>query len=1134
MRAAHWAQAARSILMRNMPLSPVFAALACTLAALVLVWFGPARGGAPFAAAAQSGSVVFELTDLDARGLPELILSANVSTALGQSVPGLTAEDFRLVGDFAPFGSITRVENQLDTDLPFSTVLVVDVSTSMVGAPIEAAREAARRYVARIGPNNPVALVTFGDDVEVVQPYTTDTAALTAAIDALEAGGTTALYQAAADAIAYALQAQTPRRAVVLLGDGAEYGREIGLGSRITADEALAAAQSAVGVPVYTVGLGFGQDRGFLRALAAVSAAEYFDLPAPEQLSGLYDTLAALFTSSYRIFLTSTAPLDGTTYALTLETEVMRERAQASIAYRSPVPVPIVRFPDAPTAPIADDARITAEVLADDAVTSVTLTTPDGAEEAVALEDGRFTFAISPYSAQAGVPLAYTVSAVDADGDTGTAVFETTLAEQVPIVRVSGAASGASLDVPIVFTAEVLANSPIAALTVQVAADARDEAEPVAFDDLTADRTAGQFLLDPLRFAPGLSTVTVRAETANGLVGESTLTLSIPPLPPQIRVIGLEPGETLSENRTVTLGFTSQTPVNHVAWFLDGRDLAHQIREPFGLMLDVVAIGPGPHTLRIAANDRASMSTLDIPFTVAASVALTQQALTPTATHTPSPSHTPTPSPTATATAVPPTSVLPGLETAAAGQVAIVRAAGTQTANINAENTQAAGTQTANINAENTQAAGTQTANINAENTQAAGTQTANINAENTRAAGTQSAAIAQASTRAAAASARDAATQNAATQAARADAVSTQRAGTATQRAETQAVATQAAVQAVATQAAVQAVATQAAATQRAAGTQSAATQAAATQSAVQAVATQGAATQRAAGTQSAATQAAVQTVTAEAAATRAAATRAAGTQSAATQSAVQAVSTQVAATQRAAGTQSAATQAAVTQSAVQTATAEAAATRAAIAAVGQTQVAATRNAGTQQARANAAATQSAGTQRARATATVRAATAAISTVQAQTALAATSAAQAVQMNATATAVIEALQARTARAQTAEAAAALRSEAETAQTATAQARSDQAATLETSARESAAATGTLIAQQTAQADATQAAATAAAQSAATLSPATLTPQTAEARGDAIDVNALAGLCGIGAVILLALLLLARRRRRDG
>ncbi len=290
--------------------------------------------------------VRLEITGVNASQMPTVTVTANVFDNLNQPISGLTTDNFALIGDFATKAQITSVENISDNNLPFAVVLVIDVSTSMGGspglAPIDRAKAAAHAFIANIGPNDPVAIMTFSSRTRLVQDYTTDKPTLNSVIDNLSVGGKTALYQAGYDAIEAAAKSPAPRRAVVLLSDGAEYGGA----SQVARD---AAAQDALvrGVPVYTIGLGYGIDRTYLQQLSSGTNAHFYESPNADQLTKIYTDLAALLRSQYVITLNAPLPLDGTQYTLDLEVTTPQGTADASAVLRAPIPVPIVTLPDA-------------------------------------------------------------------------------------------------------------------------------------------------------------------------------------------------------------------------------------------------------------------------------------------------------------------------------------------------------------------------------------------------------------------------------------------------------------------------------------------------------------------------------------------------------------------------------------------------------------------------------------------------------------------------------------------------------------------------------------------------------------------------------------------------------------------
>ncbi len=238
-----------------------------------------------------------EITGLNATGLPDVSVNVNVFDDLGQPVAGLTAADFEVLGDLADRASVVDVTSFSDVQVPISIVLAIDVSSSMAGTPIERAKAAANLFIEGIGPSDEVAIVTFSSGANVVQDFTTDHDALTQAVNAIGFGGETFLYDGAVEAISKVAGSDNPRRAVILLSDGAQY--DTGRFSHYTEEDALNAAV-VNGVPVYTIGLGFGTDRQFLQTLSAHSNALFRESPSPDELAGIYKELADLLRTAVR------------------------------------------------------------------------------------------------------------------------------------------------------------------------------------------------------------------------------------------------------------------------------------------------------------------------------------------------------------------------------------------------------------------------------------------------------------------------------------------------------------------------------------------------------------------------------------------------------------------------------------------------------------------------------------------------------------------------------------------------------------------------------------------------------------------------------------------------------------------
>lgn len=167
-------------------------------------------------------------------------------------------------------------------------VLLIDSSTSMAGAKIEAARAAARSFIdlLRLGDDQ-VAIVSFHTTAALLSPLVTDAAAAGAALDALTLAPGTRIDRGLEVAQA---ELQGPRHRagsvplVIVVTDGRQDDEP---------DRALAVAEAAraAGTTIYAIGLGGDVDRAFLVRLAG-DASRTLDAPTPADLAALYAQVA--------------------------------------------------------------------------------------------------------------------------------------------------------------------------------------------------------------------------------------------------------------------------------------------------------------------------------------------------------------------------------------------------------------------------------------------------------------------------------------------------------------------------------------------------------------------------------------------------------------------------------------------------------------------------------------------------------------------------------------------------------------------------------------------------------------------------------------------------------------------------
>ncbi len=230
---------------------------------------------------------------VDTGGYPEVRATVTVVDGSQRPVTGLPQDAFKASADGQPL-PVSSVASASDPGLGISVVLTFDTSGSMAGEPIAAAREAGKTLVGQLGPEDQVAIIAFSNDVRVLLPFTPDKQAAITTIDSLVAQGDTALYQAVADSAGLAASSTLPRRAVVLLSDGVDFGGV----SQVDAPASLNAAQAS-GAPYFVVGLGETIDQAYLQQLADASGGKLVLAPTPDTLTALYQDIGSILRQQY-------------------------------------------------------------------------------------------------------------------------------------------------------------------------------------------------------------------------------------------------------------------------------------------------------------------------------------------------------------------------------------------------------------------------------------------------------------------------------------------------------------------------------------------------------------------------------------------------------------------------------------------------------------------------------------------------------------------------------------------------------------------------------------------------------------------------------------------------------------------
>ena len=163
-------------------------------------------------------------------------------------------------------------------------VLVIDASGSMVGAPIEAAKTAAKSFVDQKRPEDFIALVTFSDEVAVLSEFSNRGTLLNERIDTIEAAGGTSMFDGIIRGTELFADADDDqiRKNMIVLTDGADE-------NSVSDLAAASAAVSSAGIRTFGVAL---ESEAFnpadLQQIVGAANGLFLSTSDPEELSSIY------------------------------------------------------------------------------------------------------------------------------------------------------------------------------------------------------------------------------------------------------------------------------------------------------------------------------------------------------------------------------------------------------------------------------------------------------------------------------------------------------------------------------------------------------------------------------------------------------------------------------------------------------------------------------------------------------------------------------------------------------------------------------------------------------------------------------------------------------------------------------
>lgn len=252
---------------------------------------------------------------------------ATVTEKDGRLVPDLTQEDFTLLDNGKP-QEIVFFQNDVQ---PFSVVVMMDFSFSM-NANLKLLKAAAEQFILRLLPDDRAQVGAFSDKIMFSGTFTSDRDDLIAALDELQFGNPTRLYDAV-DASIDMLDEAEGRKVVLVFTDGDDTASRVGFGDVLTK-----ARQKEV--MVYAIGLQSEFFNGArmqrtrpdrsLRRLADETGGGYFELKRTDELAPTFTRVAQELHALYALGFTPTT-LDGREHRLEVRTKPgMTVRARRS------------------------------------------------------------------------------------------------------------------------------------------------------------------------------------------------------------------------------------------------------------------------------------------------------------------------------------------------------------------------------------------------------------------------------------------------------------------------------------------------------------------------------------------------------------------------------------------------------------------------------------------------------------------------------------------------------------------------------------------------------------------------------------------------------------------------------------
>lgn len=273
-------------------------------------------------AIAQSDTSV-SVEDINTEAFPQTEVFVAVTNSQGLPVESLSKENFSVFEDGNPIDDFDVSLTQ-NTQQGISFILAMDTSGTMRmdGRPnrLDNAVGSATAFVENLSDKDQVGLVTFGEEVRVVQSLTTDHKLVTDSLKELEALKNTYLYDGLMAALKELETVQT-RRVIILITDGVDSNASDAI--LRTDDEVLSLAIKN-STPIYVLGFGDVNEKQLNRMATLTGASAQLN-PTSDDLETGFDNILKILREQYLISYQSALPADNQNHKVSVSLNYLDE-----------------------------------------------------------------------------------------------------------------------------------------------------------------------------------------------------------------------------------------------------------------------------------------------------------------------------------------------------------------------------------------------------------------------------------------------------------------------------------------------------------------------------------------------------------------------------------------------------------------------------------------------------------------------------------------------------------------------------------------------------------------------------------------------------------------------------------------